>query len=945
VEDASARRRGTELSSARGFALLCLLSIALPDGAHGAAPWPLCRDTIGISIHRVEPAAGHCPPETGDVGRTTTMLFCDTGLPGSCMFTNPEWMAFGGYPVGNPPCESNAPPPVVAVTCMEEELPKQCDASSGNAPTSPAGLLGDPVDLTSGALKLTPTDVDLGGGLAFKRHYVSTRTAVGPMGRGWRHGLEWSLQRTTVPTGIASVPPRTVLLVRRPLRTPAAFLNSIDGLSYITSPRQSGLIAVDPSGSVHYVDADGSQAEFDATDRLVAYHVPGEAPVTVTYGAGGAVTYSNGSQSVALTIYASGHTNAGRIATVTANGETWSYGYDASQNLTTVTGPDPSTASASDTITLTYVYTSPASTGRITRLDRTAGGSTTTLASWTYVGNPLKVGTMDEPALEQPLTLTYQAPEPNRLKATVKNSSNQTLALFDSTNHILYEISNTTGPEAPVAGGPGVPVMYDSATVETITVGASTTLTGRWKTQVDPNGNVTLFEDYDGKGRPGRIVEGWVDGLTAPGVFSPDDTYARLREYTYHPVLDETLSITEESPLTGNFDKVTTFDYDDLTDPSDDPGIPNENPTQNLFARIESGHTLDATGAEVPVEATTRYTYDGEGRILTEAGPRAENFTEYDYDPTSGYRTAVRRYLDGPASTYLETAFADFDARGNPETVTDPNGRDTLFTYDTKGRVKTMKPPYTGGDSTITSTYDVDGNLVRVDFPPDSFSDPYFVRMGYDAKNRMTFLADAQGNAIVYERTDGRVTREALYAGFVDLTTRGTLKGDSTFGYDAAGRMIKAFNPLFGGGTVFTEYDHDAKGNATEIVDENGKEDTLLYDALDRLTEIAQVRGGTTHTAGYAYDPLGNVKEVTDPAGKTTKYLFDDLGRLVKVTSPNTGVTLYVYDDAGNLATKVEDFGGTGGSPDTRTTASTGSRSSTSRPTPTGRSATTRARH
>ena len=64
-----------------------------------------------------------------------------------------------------------------------------------------------------------------------------------------------------------------------------------------------------------------------------------------------------------------------------------------------------------------------------------------------------------------------------------------------------------------------------------------------------------------------------------------------------------------------------------------------------------------------------------------------------------------------------------------------------------------MTPPYTGGDSTITSTYDVDGNLTRVDFPPDSFSQPNFVRMGYDAKHRMTFLADAQGNAIVYERT------------------------------------------------------------------------------------------------------------------------------------------------------------------------------------------------
>ena len=524
--------------------LLALLALTPASPSHAAAQWPICRNTVSVAVLRLDGGAVNCAPGTFNVGRTVTRFDCEAGTTGSCSFTNPEWVAFGGYPVNNPPCETAPPGPIIAATCMEEELPKECKEPDTNAPTSQAGLLGDPVDLTSGSLKLTPTDFDLGGGLAFRRHYASTRTVVGPMGRGWRHGLEWSLERTTVPTGQASLPPLATYFVRRPLRTPAVFVKSYDGLSYATSPRQSGLLSVDASNGVHYVDEDGSEADFDAANRLVAYHVPGEAPVTVTYGAGGSATYSNGSQSLATTFYAAGHANAGRIASVTANGETWSYGYDASQNLTTVTGPDPSTPSPSDTVTLTYVYTTPASSGRVTRLDRTAGGATTTLASWTYVGtNPPRVASADEPALEQPLLLTYQAPEANRLKATVKNSSSQTLAVFDSTNHILYDISNPSGPAAPVAGGPGVPWMYDYATAESLTVGAATTLTGRWKTQVDPNGNVTLFEGYDGRGRPARIVEGWVDGLVAPGVFSADDTYARRREYTYHPLLDETLSV------------------------------------------------------------------------------------------------------------------------------------------------------------------------------------------------------------------------------------------------------------------------------------------------------------------------------------------------------------------------------------------------------------------
>ena len=869
---------------------------------------PSCKGLLAIVEYDHIGGYTGCSAGTFRPGKHTTSLDCETGGPrccGKCTTMPPEqWLALSGYPIGNEPCESSLPGTFVVTTCVSEELPNQCKGgqASGAAPQDPAGEVGDPVDLTSGILKLTPTDVDLGGGLRFARHYASSKTATGAMGRGWLHSLEWGLSRFTTNSYL----PISVFIVRPPFRTAVVFAEQSAGSGYVTSQGNAGFLEVDPDGSVHYTSEEGTRADFNPSDQLVGLHVPGELPVTISYGTNSA-TWSNGVQSLLVTTYAAGHANAGRVASVTANGETWSYGYDASQNLTTVTAPDPSTPSPSDTLTWTYVYTTPVSSGRVKRLDRTVGSTTTTIGSWTHgSGTPARVVSADEAGLEQALSFSYTVPETNRLQTTVKNALSQTLAVFDSTNDMIRTVSNTAGPAAPVAGGPAVPVLFDEATIEMVD-GRTTT---RWKTKVDPNGNVTLFEDYDAHGRPGRIVEGWVDGLTDPGVFSLDDTWARRREYTYHPHLGEPLSITEESPLTGDFDKVTIFDYDDPLDPGDDPMVPNEAPTKHLFARIEQGHTLDAIGAEVT--ATTLFTYDGDGRITSESGPRPENYTQYLYQAGTGYRTAVRRYLNGPSSTYLETTFSDFDTRGKPETVTDPNGRVTEFTYDSEGRVKTMKPPFAGGDSTITSTYDVDGNLTRIDFPPDSFSQPYFVRMGYDAKKRIEFLADAQGNAIVYERTGGRVTREALYSGFVSLANRGTPKGDSTFSFDAAGRMLKAFNPLFGGGTVFTEYEPDAKGNPASITDENGKEDNLLYDALDRLEEVAQVRGGVTYTTGFAYDPLANVKEVTDPAGKSTDYLFDDLGRLVKVTSPNTGVTLYLYDLAGNLTSKIEDFGGTG---------------------------------
>ncbi len=617
----------------------------------------------------------------------------------------------------------------------------------------------------------------------------------------------------------------------------------------------------------------------------------------MTYGTN-SVTYSNGQQSIVVGLYPAGDPNAGLVASLTVGGETWTYAYATGGYLSTVVGPDPSTPSPSDTITWTYTYTN----ARITRLDRASSAGTVTLGQWAYTGS--RVTSADEPALEQPLSMSYANPTLGRVQTTVKNSANQTLALLDSLFGAITSVTNTSGPAAPVAGGAGVPVPFKAATF----TNSYSYLT---KTQTDQNGNITLFENYDSHGRPGRVVKGWVDGPTLPGVFSSDDTYASLVETIWHPTLHEPIVESEPSVLPGGGTRSTIYDYDDPAAPGDDPLIPNQAPTTRLYAQTEQGYTLDASGAVVLASYTTSYTYDAADHVTSEAGPRPENYTTRLYDPVTGNQTATRRYVNGPSSAYLETTYSDFDTRGNPQTITDPNGRATLYTYDTLGRVLSVTPSFPGASSTIGFTYDVDGNLTRVDFPPDSLAQPYFLRFGYDTKNRLTFLADAGGDAIVYERTAGRVTREALYTGFVDLSNRGTLEGDSTFSYDVAGRLLKAFNPLFAGNTVFTQYGSDANSNPTSITDENGKQDTRLYDALDRLTQVSQVRSGSTYVTQFGYDLNGRVQLVTDPAGKLTDHQHDDFGRLVKVTSPNTGVTLYVYDAAGNLVTKKESFAGT----------------------------------
>jgi RHS repeat-associated protein len=519
------------------------------------------------------------------------------------------------------------------------------------------------------------------------------------------------------------------------------------------------------------------------------------------------------------------------------------------------------------------------------------------LGEWQFSSE--RVVRIDEATLDQALYLSYTGASANITSAVVRDTPSTSAPALATYMCNLGTVTAVSG-----AGGPGVDVPFSAATFTSAADAPG--IPGRqWKTVTDENGVKALHEGHDERGRPARIVEGWIDH-NLDGAFDAGDGFARLREYTHHPRRDDPLTVVERSAISGAMDRVTTYDYDD-PDAAGDTSAPNENPTDRPHREILAGYTIDASGASIAFTDVTAYHYDAQGRLTAVVGPRAAQRTEIDYDAASGSRAEIRRFLDGSGSPHLTWTFSDFDDRGHPETVTDPNGRETLFTYDFVGRVKTATPPFEGPESaTLTFTYDIDGNLSRVDFPEDSASSSVFLRMGYDAKGNLTFLADSQGNAIVYTYEKGRSTREARYSGFIDLATPGTLVGDATFSYTAAGNLFRAFNPLFAGGTVYSEFGHDAKGQPTSIRDENARQDVLLYDALGRLETIRQVRSAT-HETDFGYDALSNVIRVTDAASRATDLLHDDRGHLVETISPDTGTTRFLYDAAGNLVRKIED--------------------------------------
>jgi YD repeat-containing protein len=257
-------------------------------------------------------------------------------------------------------------------------------------------------------------------------------------------------------------------------------------------------------------------------------------------------------------------------------------------------------------------------------------------------------------------------------------------------------------------------------------------------------GTINQYKDYDEKGNPGTVKL---------AVGTPEQ---RLIRYTYHPTMNVPLSRSEASVLAtdASTSKVTIWDYDD-----DLNGIPNEKPTRFLHQIVEQGFTKDNSGADIPYEYVTTFTYNSRGQLLSVDGPLSEtdDTTTFNYDLTSGDLLSITQPLIGT------TIFSEYDAVGRVGKITDVNGQSKSFTYDAKGRVKAV-------------INDADGSSIKITYNkaglPDSVTDEDGVTQSfeYDAnygrliritdmeKNYITYAYDAQGNRIVITMPTTRST-------------------------------------------------------------------------------------------------------------------------------------------------------------------------------------------
>ena len=108
---------------------------------------------------------------------------------------------------------------------------------------------------------------------------------------------------------------------------------------------------------------------------------------------------------------------------------------------------------------------------------------------------------------------------------------------------------------------------------------------------------------------------------------------------------------------------------------------------------------------------------------------------------------------------------------------------------------------------------------------------------------------------------------------------------------------------LYAQQTTITQYQYDAMGNLTLVIDPLLNQTQYSYDALNRRVKSIDANSGTTI---LTYDGHSQLTGVQDPRQLNTTYQIDGLGNQTQLTSPDTGTTVRTFDAAGNLLTSKD---------------------------------------
>lgn len=309
-------------------------------------------------------------------------------------------------------------------------------------------------------------------------------------------------------------------------------------------------------------------------------------------------------------------------------------------------------------------------------------------------------------------------------------------------------------------------------------------------------------------------------------------------------------------------------------------------------AGAEVTYSRNALGqlSEVAADSgTVAYTYDVLGRIQT-----------MTVSPAAGAPTTTTREYDagGNVTAIVDSALGrteyEYDAANQRTKRTLPNGVESTYTYDLRGRIASLTHRAPGGAVLMSRAYirAASGEPTRV-----THEDGAYVDYGYDATLRLTSEQRFSGGGTLvsatsytYDRDGNRLT--VVRDGVTDAYDYGT------------GERLESVTR---GGSSHATYSHDLLGRMS-MRTVAGASAGVTYDSFDRAVTISGARPGT-----YVYDGEGRRVRLSAASGSAVEHLVvdspdADIDTPLVAIVDNAVVARYLHGTDGPLA-RVDDVG------------------------------------
>lgn len=313
--------------------------------------------------------------------------------------------------------------------------------------------------------------------------------------------------------------------------------------------------------------------------------------------------------------------------------------------------------------------------------------------------------------------------------------------------------------------------------------------------------------------------------------------------------------------------------------------------------------------------ATVAFTYNGSGQLQSVCKPGCVSpppQRQLNFHYTGNQLTSVD---DGTGSTPRTVSFG-YDSLNDLNSVTDPLGHNTTFSYGAAGQLTQIYYPTHPGSPFVSMTYDT---LGRPNLQADANGNLTTLRIA----GTRAELDDPVGTARVSYFTPRGKTL-AYIEGLGSSTINSGAGNQTTSTYDGLDRVSTTTLPS---GKELS-YAYDTYSNPLNItqtpITGSGLSPLVTYftyaapvAALPNFEEVLTSKDPLNLVTTSSYDAYGNLVTVVADSGSghfnaTRRFTYDAMGRVLTSTDPVGVVTQDTYDPAGDLISVINDYGACG---------------------------------